>query len=116
MIHRPCRRASESSAARSSRVAVQPVGLLGDTMNRARVFGLTAPASRSKSSDQPSLPNDIGTSTARAPITPEAAAAFGQVGVGISGRNVTSLAPYQRNTGVVFQNYALLPHMTVLRW
>jgi spermidine/putrescine ABC transporter ATP-binding subunit len=31
----------------------------------------------------------------------------------IGGRNVTALAPYQRNTGVVFQNYALFPHMTV---
>jgi spermidine/putrescine ABC transporter ATP-binding subunit len=31
----------------------------------------------------------------------------------IAGRDVTSLAPYQRNTGVVFQNYALFPHMTV---
>ena len=31
----------------------------------------------------------------------------------IAGRNVTSLAPHQRNTGVVFQNYALFPHMTV---
>jgi spermidine/putrescine ABC transporter ATP-binding subunit len=31
----------------------------------------------------------------------------------IAGRNVTGLAPHQRNTGVVFQNYALFPHMTV---
>jgi putative spermidine/putrescine transport system ATP-binding protein len=31
----------------------------------------------------------------------------------IAGRNVTSLPSYQRNTGVVFQNYALFPHMTV---
>lgn len=31
----------------------------------------------------------------------------------IGGRDVTSLPPYQRNTGVVFQNYALFPHMTV---
>jgi spermidine/putrescine ABC transporter ATP-binding subunit len=31
----------------------------------------------------------------------------------IAGKDVTRLAPHQRNTGVVFQNYALFPHMTV---
>ncbi|EHJ95587.1 ABC transporter ATP-binding protein [Agrobacterium tumefaciens] len=33
--------------------------------------------------------------------------------VSIRGREVTSLPPYRRNIGVVFQNYALWPHMTV---
>lgn len=31
----------------------------------------------------------------------------------IGGQNVTELPPYKRNTGMVFQNYALFPHMTV---
>lgn len=31
----------------------------------------------------------------------------------IEGRDVTNLAPYRRDTGMVFQNYALFPHMTV---
>jgi putative spermidine/putrescine transport system ATP-binding protein len=31
----------------------------------------------------------------------------------LSGRNITGLPPYQRGIGVVFQNYALFPHMTV---
>jgi putative spermidine/putrescine transport system ATP-binding protein len=31
----------------------------------------------------------------------------------IQGRDVTRLMPHQRNTGIVFQNYALFPHMTV---
>ncbi|MFQ6052643.1 MAG: ABC transporter ATP-binding protein [Candidatus Bathyarchaeia archaeon] len=30
-----------------------------------------------------------------------------------SGEDVTDLPPYKRNTGMVFQNYALWPHMTV---
>jgi len=29
------------------------------------------------------------------------------------GQDVTDLPPYKRNTGMVFQNYALWPHMTV---
>ncbi|MGI6245391.1 MAG: ABC transporter ATP-binding protein [Pseudochelatococcus sp.] len=33
--------------------------------------------------------------------------------VSIRGREVTRLPPYRRNIGVVFQNYALWPHMTV---
>ncbi|MVA82375.1 polyamine ABC transporter ATP-binding protein [Agrobacterium vitis] len=33
--------------------------------------------------------------------------------VSIRGREVTHLPPYKRNIGVVFQNYALWPHMTV---
>jgi putative spermidine/putrescine transport system ATP-binding protein len=31
----------------------------------------------------------------------------------IGGQNVTDLPPFRRNTGMVFQNYALFPHMTV---
>jgi putative spermidine/putrescine transport system ATP-binding protein len=31
----------------------------------------------------------------------------------IGGRDVTHLPPYQRDIGLVFQNYALFPHMTV---
>ncbi|MFS0655359.1 ABC transporter ATP-binding protein [Bacillus sp. 179-C3.3 HS] len=31
----------------------------------------------------------------------------------IGGQNVTSLPPYQRKTGMVFQSYALFPHLTV---
>ncbi|MEO4046852.1 ABC transporter ATP-binding protein [Pseudomonas sp. CAU 1711] len=31
----------------------------------------------------------------------------------INGRSVTSIAPYQRNIGMVFQQYALFPHMTI---
>ncbi|MGE8361847.1 ABC transporter ATP-binding protein [Pseudomonas sp.] len=31
----------------------------------------------------------------------------------INGRSVTSIAPYDRNIGMVFQQYALFPHMTI---
>src|SRR4051794_15646931 len=31
----------------------------------------------------------------------------------ISGRDVTRVPPYSRDTGMVFQSYALFPHMTV---
>jgi spermidine/putrescine ABC transporter ATP-binding subunit len=33
--------------------------------------------------------------------------------VAIKGRDVTTVPPYRRNTGMVFQNYALFPHLTV---
>ena len=33
--------------------------------------------------------------------------------VKIGGRDVTTLPPWKRNTGLVFQNYALFPHLTV---
>jgi putative spermidine/putrescine transport system ATP-binding protein len=31
----------------------------------------------------------------------------------LGGRDITALPPWQRNAGLVFQNYALFPHMTV---
>jgi len=31
----------------------------------------------------------------------------------INGRSVTDIAPYHRNIGMVFQQYALFPHMTI---
>ena len=31
----------------------------------------------------------------------------------IGGKDVTNLPPYKRNVGMVFQNYALFPHMTI---
>ncbi|CUW97698.1 putative spermidine/putrescine transport system ATP-binding protein [Agrobacterium sp. SORGH_AS 745] len=33
----------------------------------------------------------------------------------IDGKDVTKLAPYKRDIGLVFQSYALFPHMTVLK-
>ena len=33
----------------------------------------------------------------------------------VGGRDVTGIAPWKRNVGMVFQNYALWPHMTVAR-
>src|SRR5690554_2355081 len=33
--------------------------------------------------------------------------------ISIDGASVTRVAPYERNIGMVFQNYALFPHMTV---
>ena len=35
--------------------------------------------------------------------------------VSIGGRDVTHLPPWRRNTGLVFQNYALFPHMSVVQ-
>src|SRR5262249_56842492 len=33
--------------------------------------------------------------------------------VRLDGHDVTTLPPWKRNAGLVFQNYALFPHMTV---
>lgn len=33
--------------------------------------------------------------------------------ISFGGRNVTGIPPYERNIGMVFQNYALWPHMTI---
>ena len=70
-------------AASSSRVAVQPVGFAGELMTIALLRGVTAAAIISMSSVQPALPKRIGTSTLLAPLTPSAAAKFGQAGVGM---------------------------------
>ncbi|WP_425356470.1 ABC transporter ATP-binding protein [Xaviernesmea rhizosphaerae] len=35
--------------------------------------------------------------------------------ISIDGKDVTRLAPYRRDIGLVFQSYALFPHMTVLK-
>jgi len=36
-----------------------------------------------------------------------------QGGISFGGRSVTGIPPYERNIGMVFQNYALWPHMTI---
>jgi iron(III) transport system ATP-binding protein len=36
-------------------------------------------------------------------------------GIWFGGRDVTSSPPYERNIGMVFQNYALWPHMTIFQ-
>jgi ABC-type sugar transport system ATPase subunit len=33
--------------------------------------------------------------------------------IAIGGRKIDSVEPYDRNIGMVFQNYALFPHMNV---
>ena len=33
--------------------------------------------------------------------------------ISLGGRDVTQLPPWKRNTGLVFQSYALFPHLTV---
>ena len=33
----------------------------------------------------------------------------------VDGKNVSTIPPYRRNIGIFFQNYALFPHMTVLK-
>ena len=71
-------------ARRSSSVAVQPVGLVGELRTIAVVRGVTLAKSRSRSSVQPSLPSVIGTGTGVAPEMPMAAVRFGQAGCGIS--------------------------------
>ncbi|MDA1311343.1 MAG: ABC transporter ATP-binding protein [Proteobacteria bacterium] len=35
--------------------------------------------------------------------------------INLQGRDLTRVKPYRRNVGMVFQNYALFPHMTVAR-
>jgi iron(III) transport system ATP-binding protein len=35
--------------------------------------------------------------------------------IAFGGRNVTGIPPYERNIGMVFQNYALWPHMTIFQ-
>jgi putative spermidine/putrescine transport system ATP-binding protein len=38
-----------------------------------------------------------------------------QGAIELAGRDLTASKPYERNIGMVFQNYALFPHMTALR-
>ena len=33
--------------------------------------------------------------------------------ISVAGRDVTGLPPHKRDAGIVFQNYALFPHLTV---
>jgi putative spermidine/putrescine transport system ATP-binding protein len=56
-------------------------------------------------------PSGCGKTTTLRMIAGLAAATTGQVVVG--GRDVTIEPPYQRDMGLVFQSYALFPHMTV---
>jgi putative spermidine/putrescine transport system ATP-binding protein len=56
-------------------------------------------------------PSGCGKTTTLMMIAGFVAPTVGQVFIG--GECVTSVPPYERNLGVVFQNYALFPHMTV---
>ncbi|MBZ9853503.1 ABC transporter ATP-binding protein [Mesorhizobium sp. CA13] len=56
-------------------------------------------------------PSGSGKTTILNLISGSIAASAGTIWIG--GRNVTGLRPNQRELGMVFQNYALMPHMTV---
>lgn len=56
-------------------------------------------------------PSGCGKTTTLRMIAGLMSASGGRIAVG--GVDVTALPPYRRNMGVVFQNYALFPHMTV---
>ena len=56
-------------------------------------------------------PSGCGKTTTLRMIAGLAAATTGHVIVG--GRDMTSEPPYRRDVGLVFQSYALFPHMTV---
>jgi putative spermidine/putrescine transport system ATP-binding protein len=56
-------------------------------------------------------PSGCGKTTTLRIIAGFVEATAGHVQVG--GRDVTSLPPWKRNAGLVFQNYALFPHLTV---
>lgn len=58
-------------------------------------------------------PSGCGKTTTLRMIAGLIPATAGQITVG--GRDVTNLPPYRRDMGLVFQNYALFPHMTVER-
>jgi iron(III) transport system ATP-binding protein len=58
-------------------------------------------------------PSGCGKTTLLRLIAGFAAAQTGTVSVG--GREISALAPWQREIGMVFQSYALWPHMTVAR-
>ncbi|MGV1831923.1 MULTISPECIES: ABC transporter ATP-binding protein [Agrobacterium] len=57
-------------------------------------------------------PSGCGKSTALRIVAGLVGATSGRVM--LAGKEVTSLPTYKRNIGLVFQNYALFPHMTVL--
>lgn len=56
-------------------------------------------------------PSGSGKTTILNLISGSVTASAGAIWIG--GRNVTSMPPNQRELGMVFQNYALMPHMTV---
>ncbi|MBN8938115.1 MAG: ABC transporter ATP-binding protein [Rhizobiales bacterium] len=56
-------------------------------------------------------PSGCGKTTLLNMIAGFEAASSGQIN--IDGRDVTNVPPYLRDTGMVFQNYALFPHMSV---
>ncbi|WP_293861991.1 ABC transporter ATP-binding protein [uncultured Alsobacter sp.] len=58
-------------------------------------------------------PSGCGKTTTLRMIAGLASATAGHVMVG--GRDITSAPPYDRDMGVVFQSYALFPHMTVAK-
>ena len=58
-------------------------------------------------------PSGCGKTTTLRMIAGFIAASGGQILIG--DQDVTNLPPYRRNTGMVFQGYALFPHMTVFQ-
>lgn len=58
-------------------------------------------------------PSGCGKSTSLRMIAGLAPATSGTIS--INGRDVTAIAPYKRDIGLVFQSYALFPHMTILK-
>ncbi|BBK29581.1 putative spermidine/putrescine transport system ATP-binding protein [Stella humosa] len=58
-------------------------------------------------------PSGCGKTTTLRMIAGFIAASSGQILIG--DKDVTHLPPYRRNTGMVFQGYALFPHMTVFQ-
>lgn len=58
-------------------------------------------------------PSGCGKSTSLRMIAGLSPVSSGSILIG--GKDVTQLAPYKRDIGLVFQSYALFPHMTVLK-
>ena len=57
-------------------------------------------------------PSSSGKTTLLMTVAGFVKADSGRVFVG--GKDITEIPPHRRNIGMVFQNYALFPHMTVL--